>query len=100
MNAVNIFGVITKIQQENKLTKQKLLDVEVPILKKNKLELIINETLKTQVTNALFYKEDKNSLQLGLHKSLDAGNNSLTKQNKGNIKNSIKKYVSHFPVSG
>ena len=30
----------------------------------NKLELKTNETLITQVTNALFYKVDKNRLQL------------------------------------
>ena len=41
-----------------------MLDVKVLMLKINKSELKTNETLITQVTNALFYKVDKNRLQL------------------------------------
>ena len=50
-------------------TKQKILNVKVPMLKINKSELKTNETLIIQVKNALFYRADKNTPQLGLHKS-------------------------------
>ena len=36
------------------------MDVKVPMLKINKSKLKTNETLITRVTNALFYKADKN----------------------------------------
>ena len=49
------------------------------MLEINKSELKTNETLTTQVTNASFYKADKNRPQLGLHKSPYAGNYSFTK---------------------
>ena len=47
----------TKKKQQKTKTK-KLLDVEVSMLEINKSELKTNETLITQVTNALFSKVD------------------------------------------
>ena len=50
-------------KKTNKQTKQKTKLLNVPRLKINKSELKTNETLITQVTNALFYQVDKNRLQ-------------------------------------
>ena len=64
------------------------------MLKINKSELKTNKILITQVTNSLFYKLDKKQMTAsGLHISPYARINK-TKQNKSNIKNISKNYIS------
>ena len=59
------YGLLPKTEfKTNQQKKKKLLDVKIPVLKIYKWELKTNETLILQVTNALFYKADKNRQQL------------------------------------
>ena len=53
-----------KATKNKKNKNKKLQDLKVPMLKTNKSELKTHETLITQVTNDIFYKVDKNRLQL------------------------------------
>ena len=85
MNVENTFSTLVDTAFENvycwnfwgryqnltlKQINKKFLDIKVPMLKINKSELKTNETLITQVKNALFYKADRKSL----HKSLQTEN--------------------------
>ena len=60
---VEILGIVTKKPTLKQINKT-LLGIKVRMLKIDKSELKINETLIIQVTNASFYKVDQNRLQL------------------------------------
>ena len=55
----NFWGHYQKLTLKQQNKTKKLLDIKVLMLKINKLELKTNETLITQATNALFYKDTK-----------------------------------------
>ena len=81
------------LKQINKAKQnKKLLDVKVQKLKINKSEIKTNETLNTQVTNTLFYKEDKTD-----YSSPYAGINALIKyKTKATLKHKEKLHISYI----
>ena len=65
LSSVGIFGLLPKTDfKTNKQKKKKTTGCKGRNAKINKLDLKTNETFMTQFTNALFYKVDKNRLQV------------------------------------